>query len=190
MRTRKSRQRGRTPSRFARVTPNAPLRRPYPRGNPLTDWVTLTDDAGTAWLVYVEPAPADMPLRRSAAVLPGRRLRFDAPDASLFVATMPAGAPFLPDHRLRELLAQARPVPQPIPAAARTPPVRALRSVDWGGSLSAAATAARDAVGRQWRATAGLRRLGARTMVQLVAPAVLLLVLVWEAVLVRPRARI
>jgi hypothetical protein len=62
--------------------------------------------------------------------------------------------------------------------------------VDWGGSVSAAASAARHAVGRQWRATAALRQVGARTMVQLVAPAVLLLILVWEAVLVRPRARI
>ena len=192
MRTRKPRRRGRSPSCATPVvTVAAPPRPAYPRGTPLTDAVTLIDDAGTCWLVYVEPAPAETPLRRSAAVLPGRRLRFDSLERSLIVSTVPAGSPFLSDERLHRLLAGARPVPPAAPVAARSGiPVRALQSVDWAGSVAGAAAAVRDLAGRQWQATAGVRRLCGRGLVQVVAPAVLLLVVVWEAMLVRPRARI
>ncbi|MGH7517154.1 MAG: hypothetical protein ACREOC_06755 [Gemmatimonadales bacterium] len=192
MRTRKSRQRGRTSSRATPVVTAAlPPRPAYPRGNPLTDWVGLTDPWGTCWLAYVEPAPAETPLRRNAAVLPGRRLRFDSLAGSLVVSPIPAGSPFLSEERLQRLLAEARPVPALVPAAAPAIlPVRALRSVDWAGSVAGAASAVRNGLGRQWRATADVRRLCARGLVHAVAPAVLLLVLVWEAMLVRPRARI
>jgi hypothetical protein len=192
MRTRKSRQRDRVLPCATSVPPAGPPTRPaYPRGNPLTDTVILTDAAGTCWLAYVEPAPPEMPLRRSAAVLPGRRLRFDSLERSLVVAPIPAGAPFLADGRLHGLLAQARPLPPPSPSAAPIGiPARALRSVDWSGSVAGAAAALREAVGRQWRATADIRRVCARGLVQAVAPAVLLLIVVWETMLVRPRARI
>ena len=190
MRTRKARQRERTPSRATRVLITPPPRRPYPRGNPLTDSVTVTDGAGIAWLAYVEPAPSETPLRRSATVLPGRRLRFDSADVSLIVSPIPAGSPFLTEDRLRALLGRAEPIPRPEPPPARRIPVRTLWSVDWGESLSAAVGAVRDAGARQWRATAGLRQVGARALVQAIAPAVLLLIVVWESVLVRPRARI
>jgi hypothetical protein len=191
MHTRKPRRRGPSPSRAMSVVSDAPPRPAYPRGTPLTDAVTLTDDAGTCWLVYVEPAPSDPPLRRSAAVLPGRRLRFDSLERSLVVAPIPAGSPFLSDERLQRLLAEARPVPAPAPpAVSGLIPARALRSVDWAGSVAAAAGAVREIAGRQWRATAGVRRVCARGLVQVVAPAVLLMVVLWEAMLVRPRARI
>lgn len=191
MRTRKSRRRGHSSPRAARVLPIAPpARRPCPRGNPLTDSVTIIDPAGTAWLAYVEPAPAELPFRRNAAVLPGRRLRFDSADASLMVSPIPAGAPFLADVRLLELLARAQPIPQPAAAPTRRVRARALWSVDWAGSVAALAGSVTDAARDQWRATAGIRRLGARALVQAVAPAVLVLVLIWDALLVRPRARI
>jgi hypothetical protein len=152
--------------------------------------VTIIDPAGTAWLAYVEPAPAEKPFRRSAAVLPGRRLRFDSVDTSLMVSPIPAGAPFLTDVRLLELLARAQPIPPPATAPTRRLRARALWSVDWAGSVAALAGSVKDAVRHQWRATAGIRRLGSRALVQAVAPAVLVLVLIWDALLVRPRARI
>jgi hypothetical protein len=190
MRTRNSRRRGRMPA-MSIVPPSSPLLPSYPRGNPLTDTATLTDAAGTRWLVYVEPAPAEAPLRRSAAVLPGRRLRFDSLERSLVVSPIPAGSPFLPEERLDRLLAQARPLPPPAPTPAPLLiPARALRSLDLAGSAAGFAAAIRDAGSRKWRATAGLRRACARGLVQVVAPAVLLLVVVWEAMLVRPRARV
>jgi hypothetical protein len=173
-----------------KVVPATPPTRPtYPRGNPLTDSVSMTDAAGTSWLVYVEPAPSPVPLRRSAAVLPGRRLRFDSLDSSFAFSPIPAGAPYLPEARLRELLAYSEPVPAAA-APARGKRTRALWSVDWAGSVAGAAAAVRDVAVRQWRATAEVRHLCARGLVHLVAPAVLLLVILWEAVLVRPRARI
>ncbi len=192
MRTRTSRRRGRKPPRVMPPSPGAPPSRPsYPRGNPLTDWVELTDAAGTCWLAYVEPAPPDTPLRRSAAVLPGRRLRFDSLDTSLVVSPIPAGSPYLAEERLQRLLSEARPAPVPSRAAERGPiAARVLRSVDWAGSVGAAAGRARDALARPWQATTDLRRLFARGLVHVVAPAALLVIVVWEALLVRPRARI
>jgi hypothetical protein len=151
----------------------------------------LTDDAGTCWLVYVEPAPPAAPLRRSAAVLPGRRLRFDSLERSLVVSPVPAGSPFLPDGRLHRLLADAGPVPPPAPRPA--PPVlpaRALQSLDVSGSVAGLAGSVRDAIAAQWEASARVRRLCVRGLVQAVAPAVLLLIVLWEAMLVRPRARV
>jgi hypothetical protein len=192
MRTRKARRRGRRPFRATAAVPAPPrVVPPYPRGNPLTDSVTLTDAAGASWLVYVEPAPAAAPLRRNAAVLPGRRLRFDSLERSLILSPVPAGAPFLPDGRLLQLLSLGRPVPPPAPQSPPAAiPVRALRSLDLAGSAAAAVGVLHDAASRHWQATAGVRRLCTRTLIQAVAPAVLLMVVVWDALLVRSRARI
>ena len=111
---------------------------PYARGNPLTHSVTFVDRSETCWLVYVEPAPAEPALWPNAAVLPGRRLRFDSVESSLVMAPFPAGAPFLQEQALQGLLDNALPVgathrpvmvpsrparPQARRAAPPTPPV-------------------------------------------------------------------
>jgi hypothetical protein len=154
--------------------------------------VGVTDSTGTCWLAYLEPAPPEKPLRRSAAVLPGRRLRFDSLDASLVVSAIPAGAPYLSAERLRGLLADARPVPAAPapPAVSAIAPARALGSVDWAGSVAGLAGAVGDAVARRWHAMKELRRLCARGLVHAVAPAALLLIVIWETLFVRTRARI
>jgi hypothetical protein len=85
----------------------------YARGNPLTHSVTFTDTSGTCWLVYVEPTPPEPGLWPNAAVLPGRRLRFDSLDASVTAAPFPAGAPFLQERILQNLLDQSHPVASP-----------------------------------------------------------------------------
>ncbi len=81
---------------------------PYARGNPLTHSVTFIDARGTCWLVYVEPAPPAPALWPNAAVIPGRRLRFDSVDRSVMASPFPAGAPFLPERTLQLLLDQAQ----------------------------------------------------------------------------------
>ncbi len=96
----------------------APAKPPYARGNPLTHSVVFTDESGTCWLVYVEPAPAEPALWPSAVVLPGRRLRFDSVEESLTIAPMPAGAPFLQEQTLQELLNQARSAARSVRAVA------------------------------------------------------------------------
>ncbi len=105
--------------------PPEPAKPPYARGNPLTHSVTLVDSSGVCWLVYVEPAPPQPALWPNAAILPGRRLRFDSVEHSLTVMPFPAGAPFLQEQALLHLLDQARtgssqPVPVPV-ARVRTP---------------------------------------------------------------------
>ena len=62
------------------VAPPEPAKPSYARGNPLTHSVTFIDTSGMCWLVYVEPAPPQPALWPNAAVLPGRRLRFDSLD--------------------------------------------------------------------------------------------------------------
>lgn len=191
MRTRKSRRRRQVTSAEQPVQPVVPADRPaYPRGNPHTDWVAVTDPQGTTWLAYVEPMAAEEPFRRSAAVLPGRRLRFDSLERSLVVSPVPAGAPFLAADRLQRLLAAAEPVTAEPFAAAAIAPARPLRSIDWGASIAGAVAAARNAAAAQWQATAPARRLCLRGLVHLVAPAALLLIVLWEAMLVRSRARV
>ena len=193
MPTRKSRRRGRTPSGARSVQlPAPPVTRPaYPRGNAHTDWVAITDADGTSWLCYVEPVTPEESFRRSAAVLPGRRLRFDSLERSLCVSSVPAGAPFLSEARLHQLLAEAGPL---VASPGRARPVvgagQALRSVDWGASLAGVGAALREAAVQQWRSTAELRRLCTRGLVHLVAPAALFLIVLWEALQVRSRARI
>ena len=107
------------------VTPPEPAKPSYARGNPLTHSVTFVDTSGTCWLVYVEPAPPQPALWPNAAVLPGRRLRFDSLDQSVTVSPFPAGAPFLQEQALQQLLDQghagsAPPVAAPV-ARVRTP---------------------------------------------------------------------
>jgi len=190
MRTR-TRRRGRSSSRAAATAvPVVPSLPAYPRGTPLTDSVVLTEPAGTSWLVYVEPAPPQATFRRSAAVLPGRRLRFDSLERSLVVSPIPAGSPFLSDARLHRLLAAARPLPPAPPAGRGIVRSRVLRSVDWAASLAGAGAAVQDFAARRWKATAGVRRACTHRVVQLVAPAAMLLVVIWEALLGRPRARV
>jgi hypothetical protein len=191
MRTRKSRRRGRNPSLARPVPPAAPADRPaFPLGNPHTDWVAVPDAQGTCWLAYVEPAPPEQSFRRSAAVIPGRRLRFDSLERSVAVAPVPAGAPFLSELRLQRLLADAVPLmPEVAPATRPSAAARTLGAIDWAGSFAAGVAALRDAVAGQWAATVGFRRLCTRGLVHLVAPAALLLIVLWEALLVRSRAR-
>ena len=107
------------------VTPPEPAKPSYARGNPLTHSVTFVDTSGMCWLVYVEPAPPQPALWPNAAVLPGRRLRFDSLDRSVTVSPFPAGAPFLQEQALQQLLdlglaGSSHPVSAPVPRV-RTP---------------------------------------------------------------------
>jgi hypothetical protein len=70
--------------------------------------VNFTDTRGTCWLVYVEPAPPEPALWPNAAVIPGRRLRFDSVERSVMASPFPAGAPFLQERTLQALLDQAQ----------------------------------------------------------------------------------
>ncbi len=91
--------------------PTAPPAPPaVARGNPLTHSVHFLDDHGTPWLVYLESGPASPSLWPNAAVIPGRRLRFDSHEASLIASSFPAGAPFLTHERLQAVFEAAVPV--------------------------------------------------------------------------------
>jgi len=108
MKTRTTKTNKRSASRVLPADPvPAPVKPPFARGNPLTHSVTFTDGSGTSWLVYVEPAPPARALWPNAAVLPGRRLRFDSLEVSVTTAPFPAGAPFLREHTLQQLLDRA-----------------------------------------------------------------------------------
>jgi hypothetical protein len=83
----------------------------HPRGTLLSDSVTFTDRDGEGWLVYL----AGLPLSPSRGLwhrtrLPGRMLRFDSAAESRGTRTRPAGAPYLQDERLQELLDLAQPM--------------------------------------------------------------------------------
>lgn len=114
-----------------------PVKPPYARGNPLTHSVNFTDMSGTCWLVYVEPAPPEPALWPNAAVIPGRRLRYDSVDRSVMVSPFPAGAPFLQERTLQMLLDQQTPTritapastPAPIPAERAAAPASPARPV-------------------------------------------------------------
>ena len=106
----------------------------YPRGNALTDTMPFTDRDEVHWLVYIEGVPPDPPSQRwGQTVLPGRRLRFDSAMESRTTIPVPAGSPYLTDHRLQSLLDQA----QPVFAGSRSPAaaMRMRRSLpsDCGG---------------------------------------------------------
>jgi hypothetical protein len=102
---RRSRSPGRT-QRAASSAFSAPL---FPRGNPLTESMELTDRDGRGWLVYIEGGQVSDPgrQRRAATVLPDRHLRFDSASESRFTALVPAGSPFLAAARLQSLLDEA-----------------------------------------------------------------------------------
>ena len=117
-------------SRKVELPPAPPAPPAVARGNPLTHSVHFVDAQGTPWLVYLEPGPVSPSLWPNAAVIPGRRLRFDSHEQSLIVSSVPAGAPFLSQERLQALFEGAVPVEEPRPAVA------AVRSVE-PGSVSA-----------------------------------------------------
>lgn len=134
MSTRTTRTTKRTPRSKAPAPTPVPVEAPappkpsYARGNPLTHSVTFTDLSGTCWLVYVEPAPPEPALWPNAAVLPGRRLRFDSLESSVTVSPFPAGAPFLQEQALQLLLEQAKTTGRGAATAREsTAPVRARR---------------------------------------------------------------
>jgi len=83
----------------------------YPRGAVLSDSVTFTDREGDRWLVYLAGLP-QCPRRWlwPRTRLPGRVLRFDSAVESRAARTRPAGAPYLQDEQLQELLDHARPM--------------------------------------------------------------------------------
>jgi hypothetical protein len=86
--------------------------------------------------VYIEPGPAEPALWPNAALIPGRRLRFDSVERSVIAtAVIPAGAPYLDDSRLQALLDEAEPVeegrePLVVPAPADRAPGA------WAGTLA------------------------------------------------------
>ena len=110
-----------------------PLAPPYPLGLPLTPSMEVTDRDGACWLAYIEgvPLPPPRPWTRQTR-FPGRRLRFDSASESRVVTPVPAGAPFLADSRLQELLDRSELLDSTIltvPASA--PPGRRL--LEWAG---------------------------------------------------------
>jgi hypothetical protein len=74
----------------------------------LSDTVTFTDREGDRWLVYLAGLP-ETPGRWlwPRTRLPGRVLRFDSAVESRAALTRPAGAPYLQDGQLQELLDHA-----------------------------------------------------------------------------------
>jgi hypothetical protein len=108
----------------------------YSRGNALTPTVNFVDRERTSWLVYIEPGPPEPALWPNAALIPGRRLRFDSVERSVMVAgPVPAGAPYLNEVRLQALLDAAEPVDEALePVAVSMPADRGRR--DLLGTLS------------------------------------------------------
>jgi hypothetical protein len=114
------------------------------RGLPLTDTMPLTTPDGVRWIAYVEGFPRESPRFRHRTILPGRRLRFDSASGSWISPVVPAGAPFLSQARLRELLRRAQPFPSPatpprIPTCVviwRWMAGRLARAVRWGFAMA------------------------------------------------------
>ena len=107
----------------------------YSRGNALTPTVNFVDRDRTSWLVYIEPGPAEPALWPNAALIPGRRLRFDSVDRSVMATgPIPAGAPYLGDQRLQVLLDEAEPVDEGLEPYVTPMPADQRR--DWIGTLS------------------------------------------------------
>jgi hypothetical protein len=118
-----------------------PPQKLLPRGLPLTQQAELTDRLGVHWLVYIEGVPPVVTQRWLAqTLLPGRRLRFDSAAESRVSPRLPAGAPFLTDHRLQSLLAESpllreivHPALEPYAAALRRRGRAAMRSLQTFG---------------------------------------------------------
>lgn len=109
----------------------------YARGNPLTHSLPFTDGDGACWLVYVEPAPPEPSLWPTSAVLPGRRVRFDSLEGSMVATPVPAGAPFLSQGRLQELLDSAEPIEVTARPGQEAIPAPPIRSTGWFASAAA-----------------------------------------------------
>ena len=114
---------------------------------------------GTWWFAYVEAVPVLLKhRRRPQSLLPPRQLRFDSATESRVIAPVPAGAPFLPEERLRGLLARSTPLLPPDPAATRPADARA-RARQLGERAAIAAAKSRE----RWKwAVRGRHTLGAR----------------------------
>jgi hypothetical protein len=105
-----------------------------PRGNPLTEVMEFTARDGIHWVAYIEGLPAVPPRRFfNPTVLPGRRLRFDAATESRVSPELPAGSPFLTEHRLLRLLGASRLVPEVEPPP---PSPASLWRWCWHGSIA------------------------------------------------------
>ena len=86
-------------------------RLPYPADVPVTDVMEFIATDGTVWCAYVEAVPgSDTWPRHTPTRLPARHLRFESITESRAVRPVPAGAPFLPESRLRGLLERAVPL--------------------------------------------------------------------------------
>lgn len=161
------RRRSPAAARKASATPSpAPL---YPRGNPLTEAMKFTDRDGALWLAYVEGSDPSPGRRRKAAVLPGRRLRFDGPTESRFTSSIPAGSPFLAEARLQLLLDEARPDQAPAESVAAPAPGEWV--VEWPVR---AARSGQEAVAdgyRRWQETAPKRKALGRRVIDLASEA-------------------
>ncbi len=108
----------------------------FSRGNALTPTVNFVDRDGARWLVYLEAGPAIPALWPNAALIPTRRLRFDSVDQSV-VATraVPAGAPYLREATLQELLDNAQALDEgDAPEVVRMPADRPPRN--WASLLA------------------------------------------------------
>jgi hypothetical protein len=104
----------------------------------------LTTADGVRWIAYVEGFPRESLRFRNRTMLPGRRLRFDSASGSWISLIVPAGAPFLSQGQLTELLRRAQPFPPPfIPPRVprhvlfwRWMVERMVRGVRWGFALA------------------------------------------------------
>ncbi|MGH7516526.1 MAG: hypothetical protein ACREOC_03515 [Gemmatimonadales bacterium] len=172
-----------------------PSRPPYPLGLPLTDSMELTARDGTCWLAYIEGIPSPPPRRwRRQTRFPARRLRFDSVYESRATTPVPAGAPFLTEVRLQELLDRAAPLQDFDLSAAVRPDLRrrivpsATRAARLAAAVLAAAAVAQG--GRRRRRVAERRRTLLSRAEELVAGASDRLI-VWVAGFLRgrPRAR-
>lgn len=172
-----------------------PSRPPYPLGVPLTDVMELIGRDGTCWFAYVEVIPSPTRSRwRRQTLLPARWLRFDSASESRTTTPVPAGAPFLAEVRLQNLLDRATSLQDSDLGAAARPhrQRRTLRAVARATPLAAAglAGAALAAGGRRWRRSAERgRALGSRAEELVVEAADRLIAWVGGLLRGRPRAR-
>jgi hypothetical protein len=103
-----------------RLAPDPPI---LACGLPLTETMPLTTADGSRWVVYIEGFQRESPRFPHRTTIPGRRLRFDSDHGSWVSLDVPAGAPFLGQERLEELLGRAQLLP--LPSLPARPPRRA-----------------------------------------------------------------
>ena len=168
--------------------PVAPAKPSYARGNPLTHSVTFVDSSGTCWLVYVEPAPPLPALWPNAAVLPGRRLRYDSLEHSVTVSPFPAGAPFLQEQALQLLLDQAlggSSSPAPLPVARVATPLPEPRHIVAAPVAEAEVPAPVDPLRQQLTSMVNSRSGWTYQLSRMVQPVTLVLVVIRDMILPR-----